>query len=311
MNSTTIKFLSILWAAGWLLAGGEVFAEHLNRAVTRVVILGSGTPIPDPSRSGPSVAIVVNDQPYLIDFGPGIIRRAASLSPAWGGAVRGLDVRRFNRAFLTHLHSDHSAGYPDLILTPWVMGRNSPLEVYGPAGLNAMTRHILAAYREDIDYRVHGLEHADPEGWKVNSHEIDEGIVYQDRDVRVIAFRVSHGDWAHALGYRFETRDRTIVISGDTRPSENLVKYAKNADILLHEAYFNKGFERGSESSRNYHSTHHTSTVELARLANRIRPGLLVLYHVLFWGADEQDVLAEIRAGYAGTVAVASDGSMY
>ncbi|MGH8550855.1 MAG: MBL fold metallo-hydrolase [Methylococcales bacterium] len=196
-------------------------------------------------------------------------------------------------------------------LTPWVMGRDRPLEVYGPAGLNAMTRHILAAYREDIDYRLHGLEQAHPEGWKVNSHEIDEGIVYQDREVRVIAFRVSHGAWEHAPGYRFETPEKIIVVSGDSRPSENLVRYANNADILVHEVYFKQGFEQNTGPSRNYHSTHHTSTVVLARLANRIRPGLLVLYHVLFRGSDEQDVLAKIRAAYPGKVVLASDGSIY
>lgn len=311
MNTGMIRRLFAVRGAGFLFVCCAVFPGPLSAAGTQVAVLGSGTPIPDPARSGPSIAIVVDDQPYIVDFGPGIVRRAAALSPGWGGKVRGLEVHRINRAFLTHLHSDHSAGYPDLILTPWVMGRNSPLEVYGPKGLNEMTRHILAAYRKDIDYRLHGLEHANPEGWKVNSHEIDEGLVFHDQRVRVIAFRVSHGDWEPALGYRFETPDKTIVVSGDTRPSENLVEYAKNADILVHEVYFRQGFDRSSDASRKYHSAHHTSTLELARLANRIRPGLLILNHVLFWGADEQELLAEIHAEYPGEVVVARDGSIY
>ena len=110
----------------------------------QIVLLGTGTPNADPARSGPSVAIVANGCPYLVDFGPGVVRRAAAACQA---GIQGLAVERLNRAFLTHLHSDHTAGYPDLILTPWVLKRDEPLHAYGPAGLGEMTDHILAAYR--------------------------------------------------------------------------------------------------------------------------------------------------------------------
>ena len=153
----------------------------------QVVLLGTGTPNADPAHSGPSVAIVVDGSPYLVDFGPGVVRRAAA---AYEAGIEGLAVERLNRAFLTHLHSDHTAGYPDLILTPWVLERDEPLHVYGPPGLNSMTDHILAAYRQDIRERIEGLEPANKQGYLVIAHEIDAGLVYQDARVRVEAFPV-------------------------------------------------------------------------------------------------------------------------
>ena len=121
---------------------------------TQIVLLGTGNPNADPLRSGPAVAIVVNGTPYLIDSGPGVVRRAAAAHQA---GIPGLEVSNLKRLFVTHLHSDHTLGYPDLILTPWVLGRDEPLEVYGPKGIAAMTNHILKAYDEDIRLRIDGL----------------------------------------------------------------------------------------------------------------------------------------------------------
>ncbi|MCG2769681.1 MAG: MBL fold metallo-hydrolase, partial [Anaerolineae bacterium] len=151
-------------------------------AVTKIVLLGTGTPNAEPDRSRPSVAVVVNDTPYLVDFGPGVVRRAVA---AFRSGIKALEPKRLKRAFATHLHSDHTAGYPDLILTPWVLERDEPLEVYGPEGIRAMTEHILAAYQEDIDERLHGLEPANDRGYLVNAHEIEPGIVYRDSNVAV------------------------------------------------------------------------------------------------------------------------------
>ena len=148
-----------------------------HRAVTKIVLLGTGTPNAEPDRSGPSVAIVVNDTPYLVDFGPGVVRRAMA---AFQSGIKALEPKRLKRAFATHLHSDHTAGYPDLILTPWVLERDEPLEVYGPEGIQAMTEHILAAYQQDVDERLHGLEPANESGHSVNVHEIEPGIVHRD-----------------------------------------------------------------------------------------------------------------------------------
>lgn len=278
---------------------------------TKVILLGTGNPNPDPAHSGCSVAIVVNDTPYIIDFGPGLIRKAAALSPRYGGSIKALDVKNLKTAFLTHLHSDHTTGYPDLILTPWVMGRKEPLEVFGPEGIINMTNNILDAYQEDIKYRLYGDEPANNQGWRVNAHEIEEGIIYNDINVKVEAFLVKHGSWPNAYGFRFTTPDKTIVISGDTAPCDNIIRYGKNADILIHEVYYQKGFDTKNELWKKYHSQHHTSTYELAEIAQKINPGLIILYHILFWGGKEEDILKEISEVYKGKVVLGQDLAIY
>ena len=287
------------------------FAELAPSDITQVVMLGTGTPNPDPERSGPAVAIVVNDTPYLVDFGPGVVRRASAMSPSYGGSMAALEIRNLRYAFLTHLHSDHSAGLSDLILTPWVLERAQPLELYGPDGIEEMASHVLQAYRADIDYRVNGLEPANNEGWRVNTHIVEEGVIFEDDNVKVEAFRVRHGTWKNAFGYRFTTPDRIIVISGDAAPDDNLERYAKGADILIHEVYSVEGFQRRDEFWQKYHSSNHTSAHELGEIAERAQPGLLVLYHVLFWGASEETVLREVREKYTGEVVLANDLDVY
>ncbi len=286
-------------------------AELAPSDITKVVLLGTGTPNADPERSGPAVAVVVRDTPYLVDIGPGVVRRAAAMSPTWGGALPGLEVKRLAIAFVTHLHSDHTAGLPDLLLTPWVLERERPLELYGPEGIEEMAAHVLEAYDADIRYRLYGLEPANNSGWKINAHVVKEGLIFADERVRVEAFAVRHGTWPQAFGYRFTTPDRTVVISGDAAPSETVVRYAEGADILIHEVYSVEGFKTREPDWQRYHRTNHTSTHELAELATRVKPKLLVLYHVLFWGTSEEAVLQEIREKYSGDVVLANDLDMF
>ncbi len=297
-----------------LLTATSNFAQRdfSDSDITKVVMLGTGNPNPSPSQSGCSIAIVVNDTPYIVDFGPGLIRQAAAVSPRYGGDIKGLDVKNIKHAFLTHLHSDHTIGFPDLILTPWVMGRDESLEVYGPEGLNDMTKYILEAYKEDINYRLYGDEPANNQGWKVNSHEfIEEGVIYKDDNVEVEAFPVTHGSWPNAWGFRFTTPDRIIVISGDCSPSDKVIDYASGADILIHEVYYKKGYDTKSALWKSYHASHHTSTIELAEIANKAKPKLLVLYHILYWGAADEDMLEEISEKYSGKVIIGKDLDIY
>ncbi|MCK4724437.1 MAG: MBL fold metallo-hydrolase [Anaerolineales bacterium] len=274
---------------------------------SQVVLLGTGTPNADPDRSGPAVAVIVNGTPYLVDFGPGIVRRAAA---ACRQGIEGLDVRKLNRAFVTHLHSDHTAGYPDLILTPWVLGRREPLEVYGPAGLQTMTEHILAAYQADIRERLEGLEPANDQGYKVNAKEVDAGWVYEDRNVRVEAFEAQHGSWP-THGYKFYTPDRVIAISGDTAPRAGLAEVYRGCDVVIHEVYSWVGLAGREKKWREYHSSVHTSSRELAEIASQAKPGILVLYHQLFNGVSEEDLLQEVKEGYEGKVVSGRDLAVY
>ncbi len=276
---------------------------------TRVVMLGTGTPNADPERSGPAVAIVVGDDAYLVDAGPGVVRRAAQA--ARDDSIPALKVPRLRRVFLTHLHSDHTTGLPDLILTPWVLERTEPLEVYGPHGTTRMVDLLEQAYSEDIQIRLTGGEPSNKTGYAAYAHDISPGVVYRDSNVTVTAFQVAHGKWEQAFGYRFATRDRTIVISGDTSPTDAIVTACNGCDVLVHEVYSAEQLKRRPPDWQRYHAAYHTSTDQVAAIAIRARPKLLVLYHQLYWGDDDDALVRQVRAGYRGAVVSARDLGVY
>ena len=254
---------------------------HTTR--TRVVLLGTGTPVPDPDRSGPATAIVVDDSAYLVDFGPGVVRRAKAA--VLDRHITALEPANLKVAFVTHLHSDHTAGYPDLILTGWTAGRRTPLEVYGPTGLQSMTEHILQAYRIDIETRINpdGDQRGNPEGWKVNAHEIKPGVIYRDGKITVTAFPTKHA--MESYGYRFDTPDRSVVISGDTNPTEETIKACNGCDVLIHEARTMELFAKLPEGPHSFGAKNHTTSEQLAALATKAKPGLLIVYHawIAWW----------------------------
>ena len=274
---------------------------------TQLAILGSGTPNPNPERSGSAYAVIVDKTPYLVDFGPGVIRSFAALTPEWGGSMEEMNVTKIEHAFLTHIHSDHTTGLSDLLLTPWIMGRENKLNLFGPPGLKNMALSILDAYKDDIDYRVNGTQPANTTGYKFKFTELENGIVFKDKNLTVEAFKVSHGDLDDAFGFRFTSRDKVIVFSGDTGPSKSLEKYAKGADILVHEVYSQAGFLEKTPDWQIYHKGHHTSTYEVGEIASRVKPKLLVLSHILFWGSEPQDILKETRTTYSGRIKLAED----
>ena len=189
---------------------------------TQLIVLGTGNPNADPERSGPALAVVRGEKSYLIDAGPGIVRRAAAAARTHD--IAALTPPNLKVLFITHLHSDHTIGLPDVILSAWVLERTTPLEVYGPPGTKAMVDHLLAAYNADIRNRLDGLEPANENGYKVNVHEITgSGQIFDDGNIRVRAFAVPHGDWDVSYGYRFDSPERSIVVSGDTRASDAVV----------------------------------------------------------------------------------------
>ena len=288
-------------------AAGQSTATAENR--TQVVMLGSGTPVPDPERSGPAVAVIVNGRAYLVDCGPGVVRQAAKAAKKDG--IPGLVSPALNIVFITHLHSDHTLGYPDLIFSPWVLDRSVPLEAYGPHGLKKMTAHIEQAWEEDIRIRREGLEQANAAGYKVNAHEISPGVIFRDENVKVTAFLVNHGSWKEAYGYKFETKDRKIVISGDTAPTEEVVKACDGCDLLLHEVYNPNGKQMQIVHWNQYFKTFHTSPAELGEIARRAHPTLLVVYHEVLLGLPEEDLAGQIRSNYSGQWVSAKDLEVY
>jgi len=291
-------------------SGQRVTVPAANR--TQVVLLGTGTPRPDPERSGPATAIVVNDAAYLVDLGPGVVRRAAA---AYQKGIAALAVDKLLTAFVTHLHSDHTVGYPDLIFTTWVQGRRGPIKVYGPEGLEEMTKHLLLAWQADIDIRINGLERRSTAGLTVEAHDVKPGVVYRDANVTVTAFPNAHGEWKATFGYQFKTADRTIVISGDTNPSAALIEHCQKCDVLIHEVYSDQYRPADMPNWLEYRSRYHTTTSQLAEIANKTQPELLIMHHrgVGPRGGptvDEQ-YLSEIRRTYSGKVVVGNDLDVY
>ncbi len=260
---------------------------------TRLVLLGTGNPNPEPERMGPASAVISGQRAYIVDAGPGVARRAAQA---------GIAMKQITRVFITHLHSDHTIGLPDIIFTPAVTGRTEALEIYGPPGLKAMVSHIMKAWAEDMQIRLHGLEPSVPGGYAVHVHEVKAGEIYRDEAVRVTAIRVPHGSWKNALGYRFDAPDKKIVFSGDTTYSEALARAAAGCDILVHEVYSAAGLAKRTPDWQKYHSAFHTSGVDLGRLAAQVKPKKLVLYHQLPMGETPEEVLGEIRRSFAGDV---------
>ncbi len=290
----------------------EVAAEVVNDNVpvetgpldpsrTWIVLLGTGTPGAEPDRFGPATAIVAGGTAYLIDAGPGVVRRAAA-----GAIITGLpalEVPNLRVVFITHLHSDHTIGYPDLIFSPWVLGRPVPLQAYGPPGLDAMTAALLEAYREDIRVRVEGPEELPRDLLTVETHEIEPGLVYEDGVMRVEAFAVPHGTWDHAFGFKLTTDDRTIVISGDTGPFDGLAEIAAGADVLIHEAYGAEGLRLRQPETQLYHGTFHTSAVQVGEIAARAGVGMVILHHQIHPAGDTpEEMVEQVRMSFDGEV---------
>ena len=286
----------------------EVVQAKPEKASTQIVVLGSGTPNPDPKHQGAGIAIITKGQTYIVDCGPGLVRQA---SAAHAKGVAELDMKHLIRVFITHLHSDHTMGLPDLMFTPAVTGRLEGLAVYGPPGTKKMVRHIEEAWSEDRNIRLHEGEPALPDAYKFSVHEASDGWIYKDENVRVKAFKVRHGHWKFALGYRIETPDRVIVLSGDTTYSPELIENAKGCDVLIHEVYSEEGLKLRTPDWQAYHSAYHTSGPDVGRIAQLIQPKLVILYHELPFGQPASQILKEVGSTYSGKVVEAEDLAIY
>lgn len=292
--------------------------------MTKLVLLGTGTPNACPYNSGPSSAIIVNDRAYIVDFGPGVVRQC---SKAYFNGIKQLHPTNLNIAFCTHLHSDHTTGLPDLIFTPWVLEREKPLELIGPLGLKDMADNIEKAYKLDIDMRINGNEPANLTGYKTIVKEIepgkkDYGLIYQDENVKVEAFSVSHGN-LQSLAYKFISADKTILISGDSKPLPIMIEKAKDVDILLHEVQYTKELSTRDKDWQEYHKNVHTLSIDLADIAKKAKPKLLVTYHRIYhmdiFSKDleemkirDEEIIKEIKAaGFDGKVVNGQDLDVY
>ena len=275
---------------------------------TSYLMLSPGTPNYTPGYAQQSSAVIVDDQPYLIDCGDGLMTRIAE---AASKGLPGMQMTKLTCLFITHLHPDHTAGLPGLIMGPWVLDRDEPFQIYGPKGTQKLVDSILAGYELGIAEHRDGLAQVN-HPLLVEVHEIEAGEIYRDERVAVTAFQVSHGG-LEAYGLRFVSAEKTIVHSGDTCPVPSLIEHARGCDILVHEVYMAASLSWHSPAWQIYHRNSHTSGIQLAAIAEIIRPKLLVLNHQLIWGDEytDEDLLAEIGTYYDGEVVSAKDLDLF
>jgi ribonuclease Z len=264
------------------------------------VLLGTGYPRPHPEHAGPSTAVVAGDKWFVVDAGRGATMRIAAAE---------LRYQNFQAAFLTHLHSDHTAGLPDLFNTSWQFGRwNRPLELYGPPGTARLSQAMLDFFAEDIRLRRDLQEKHPAVGATIKTHIVKDGaVVYDDGVVKVTAFAVDHKPVEHAFGYRFDSKGESIVISGDTRPNANLLKYAKGADMLVLEAYLPEHFDRvdAKEVAAKLKS-YHVSAEEAGEIAAKAGVKTLVLTHLIPAG-EEETFRQRAAKKFKGKIVVGAD----
>jgi len=277
----------------------------------KVILLGTGVPTPRPDRFGPSTLIEAGGQKLLIDVGRGATIRLYQI---------GVPIGRIDALLLTHYHSDHTVGIPDLWLTGWLQShfaaRTKPFCVIGPAGAKTLMSNLERAYALDIKIRLED-EKLPPEGIAVQVGEFDrDGTVYDRDGLRVIAFEVDHGAAIKpAFGYRIEYDGRAVVISGDTRCNENVVKYGAGADLLIHEVAIVRP-ELACEPFIQRIMAHHTTAREAGTIFERARPRLAAYTHLVFLASERvspatvDDLIAETRQTYNGPLVVVGEDLM-
>ena len=294
------KFFTLLFT--FLLFSSVSYAG----AGTKIVMLGTGTPVPDAKRAGPGIAIVHNDIAYVFDTGAGVVRNAIKAYQQMG--IKALNPTKIEHIFYTHMHSDHVIDFAEIVQTIW-WRKEIKTQIYGPKEIVEMTKGMYGMMARDIRFRLKSIQPKKrDDAWQVDTHVIEKGgVVYEGEGIVIEAFVVPHGEFKPAFGYKIVTDDKTIVISGDTAFSETLIEKAKGADVLLHEVISREGLNSLSKSWQKYHMAYHTTTDKVAEVANRTKPKLLVLYHALFYGASEESVMAEVKKDYDGKVILAND----
>jgi ribonuclease Z len=259
----------------------------------RVTLLGTGALVPSMERFGPAILVEAGHSVLLFDCGRGAAQRLVQ---------SGVGLNDIDAVFFSHLHSDHIVGFPDLWLTALARGRATPLLVFGPEGTAAMTHHLEAAFIADITAR-HG-----PAQGSLDAHDIAENVVYQTEELVVTAFVVDHGAIKPAYGYRVDYQGRrSVVLSGDTRFSEDLIGNAKGVQLLVHEvAAADPALARSSPAVRAILDVH-TTPEDASRVFRQARPYLAVYSHIVLLGVNEDEVMRITHESYRGAVQMGKD----
>lgn len=283
-----------------LLTATALRGQGVPDRALKVTLLGTGNPRPVMSRLGPSILVEAGNQKMIFDCGRGCTQRLYQLK---------IPFSEVTALFLTHLHSDHIVGIPDLWLTGWIMGRNTPLRVLGPSGTQQMMKHLEEAYAFDIHIRRDVDEQLAASGVVVEAKDIEQGVVYESGGVKVTAFVVDHGAVKPALGYRVDYAGHSVVLSGDTRYSENLIKFAQGTDVLIHEVLAANAYRslHTALTARQMEKVmeHHTKTEEAGMVFTKVKPRLAVYSHIV--PPDASDLVADTRKTYSGPLEVGDD----
>jgi ribonuclease Z len=264
----------------------------------KVTLLGTGTPQPIMDRFGPSILIQAGNQSLLFDAGRGCLQRLRQIN---------LPYDKIDALFLTHLHSDHIVGLPDLWLTGWLLSKRAdPLKIFGPIGTSDMAMYLQKAFTFDIKIRIED-DKAPADGSKLNVTEIQQGVIYQKDGVTVTAFEVDHAPVKPAFGFRVDYKGHSVVLSGDTKYSNNLVGFAKGSDLLVHEVIVAPDTLHKSDPKYSI-VAHHTTPEQAAKVFNEVKPKLAVYSHIVkLNGQDEQEVSRRTKANYSGRFLIGED----
>jgi len=274
--------------------------SNIQGQTIKVTLLGTGSPVPVMERFGPSILVEAGEQKFLFDAGRGALQRLTQCK------VKYKDI---HGVFFTHLHSDHVVGFPDLWLTGWLTGqRVAPLLVWGPVGTKKMTGNLEEAFEFDIKARISDNT-GSSNGVAIKAEDIKEGVIFERNGVKITAFDVDHGRVKPALGYRIDYAGRSVVLSGDTRRSENLIRYSKGVDLLIHEVVSPEVLARlnfPAELSKTI-IDYHTTPEQAAEIFSVVKPRMAVFSHIIQPAATEKDILPLVRKTYAGAVELGED----
>lgn len=272
---------------------------NVQGQIIKVTLLGTGAPSPVMERFGPSILVETGDHKFLFDAGRGALQRLTQIK---------FDYRDLQGVFFTHLHSDHVVGFPDLWLTGWLTSqRITPLQVWGPKGTKELVSNLEKAFTIDIKSR--SSDRASPDGVVIKAEDIKQGVVFEKDGVKITAFEVDHKPFKQAFGYRIDYSGRSVVLSGDTSFSENLIRYAKGVDLLIQEVVSPESITRSNFPDELAQAiiVKHTTPAQAGESFFRIRPRMAIFSHIILPITTEQDIIPEVRKKYAGPVELGED----
>ncbi len=270
-----------------------LFADYM-----RVTLLGTGSPRPDVDRSGPAVLVEVSGKYLLFDAGRGVVQRLNQLN---------IPFSEIQLVFLTHLHYDHISALDDLWLTGWIYQRQQPLQVYGPNGTDTFVQGLRQAYAYDISVR-HTYTGLSKNSARLIANEIKPGVIHlHNGGVKVTAFLVDHGPVAPAYGYRIDFGDRSVVISGDTTYSKNLIDHSQGVDLLVHEIFYAESNLLNNNPRLRNIQRYHTNADQMLRILHAVKPRIAVLTHAILPGTEEDTLMKKLQDNYHGKLRIGDD----